>query len=80
MERKLKVGDSFEVVEVLANELYNDIIGEHCVNLGLIEDESPLYNNVFVSIKNYKTSFGYVTLLLDSEIKPIGKLTITKLK
>lgn len=80
MERKLKVGDSFEVVEVLENELYNEIIGQHCVNLGLIEDESRLYNNVFTSKTNFETSFGKVTLLIDSELKPIGKLTITKLK
>lgn len=77
---KLEIGMSFEVVEVLDNSV-NAKIGQQGVNFGLLEDSS-LYQNVctldndfYVNSINQKTK-----LLLEEEIKPIGKLTVTKVK
>lgn len=73
MNDKLKVGQSFEVVEVLGNLGYSYLKGEQgictksfCFDGYDFEDFSP-----YTDIKPY---------LYKSELKPIGKLTITKLK
>lgn len=80
MKSKLKVGDSFEVVEVLkgVNDCYNvEVfkIGGHTIYTG--HNSQCICNNGYVGI----TYEGYSTLaILDSYRKPIGKLTITKVK
>lgn len=72
----LKVGQSFEVAKVLPNSLSH--VGKSVVK---IKDAAfPAY---LVSEGN--SFYGYygsnsVVLLGDYEVKPIGKLTITKLK
>ena len=67
--KKLEVGMTFEVVEVLENP-YGVKIGQHGLNLGRIT-ESPVYNNVYSDgawhfINNY---LGKSSLLEDNEIK-----------
>lgn len=80
MKTKLKVGDSFEVVEVKsgANDSYRDKvfkIGGHTLFMG--KHSQCICNNGYKGIP----SNGYTTLaILDSYRKPIGKLTITKVK
>ncbi|HWL22307.1 MAG TPA: hypothetical protein VNR38_00905 [Ureibacillus sp.] len=78
MERKLKVGDSFEVVEVLQNSFSSGVFktGGHTVSF---DDYHQLLNGHLDSYSN--TYMGQRTLCLGlNETKPIGKLTITKVK
>lgn len=73
MNNKLKVGQSFEVVEVLRNLGYNYLKGTHG-----IATKSFYYDGYdFKDFSHYTDTEPY---LYQSEVKPIGKLTITKLK
>ena len=76
MERKLKAGDSFDVVECLTNGDYGKSykIGGHTV--GLPEKYCDGLNLVQNGEHAYEDNLYFYTF----EYKPIGKLTITKLK
>lgn len=77
MERKLKVGDSFEVVEVLDCNEYDTEpnlfkLGGQTVGIGnlvLVNGSSEMFKG--------KNEFLFLS---KTRKKPIGKLTITKLK
>ena len=78
--KKLEVGMTFEVVEVLENP-YGVKIGQHGLNLGRIT-ESPVYNNVYSDcgcLFINGTLFKSI-LLEDHEIKPVGRLIIKSVK
>lgn len=77
MSQNLKVGQSFEVVEVLMDGGYFNVFKVTGFTIGIILgrgiDCLPNGNTP------YSYEFKYMSLL-DKDIKPIGKLTITKLK
>ena len=81
METKLKVGDSFEVVEVISSEYENNPfkIGGHTLKMSVI---NHILINGNINYGGYfKEYLGQKTLcLLYKHTKPIGKLTITKIK
>ncbi len=75
---KLKVGQSFEVVEVLHNGFTYGVFktGGHTISF---DDFNQLLNGHLDAYS--KTYMGQRTLCLGlNETKPIGKLTITKVK
>lgn len=77
MENKIKVGQTFDVVEVLDTKYENDYfkIGGHTISLG--RNDQYFCNGPIGGIAND----GFTTLALaDHWIKKIGKLTITKVK
>lgn len=63
MEKEIKVGDSFDVVEALISE-HDVILGKNYIVIGdrLLDDANDLY---------------YTRLI---NRKPVGKLTVTKVK
>lgn len=77
MERKLKVGDSFEVVEVLCCLEY--VID---LNIFKIGGQTLCIGNKVLTNGNSKLFKGKNDFLFLNKRrkKPIGKLTITKLK
>lgn len=83
MENKLKVGQTFEVVEVLTDGGFTDKslfkIGGYCtaeINKYLGNDAFDVYPNG-INENNYPYP---LMMKRNEEIKPIGKLTITKVK
>lgn len=82
MKNKLKVGQTFEVVEVLTDGGYSDNvlkIGGFTIDFGY---ESILANGVnFYRFSKDGANFNQRwASMYKNEIKPIGKLTITKVK
>lgn len=77
---KLEKGMSFEVVEVLDNEL-NATKGQQGVNFGKLID-SNVYQNVCTDVNDFDVHSinQTVTLLTINEIKPIGRLIIKEVK
>lgn len=81
MKTKLKVGDSFDVVEVLDHKFIGDVFktGGHTI-------EFECGHHLLNGIEKYKlfkrkSCFGQHALYLSRTCrKPIGKLTITKVK
>lgn len=71
----LKVGQSFEVVECMVDLGSWPLKG----NTGVIIHESE-YTEVICRNAWDKNEYGTVALMMPFELKPIGKLTITKLK
>ncbi|QQT43316.1 Uncharacterised protein [Sphingobacterium multivorum] len=76
MENKIKVGQTFEVVEVLTDGGYFDSfkIGGFTIGETFGFGISCLCNT-----ENFTKTYRYMSTI-DEEIKPIGKLTITKVK
>lgn len=78
--KELKVGDSFEVVEVLDHN-YSDNqfkVGGHTISLSICHQ---IANGQIDNDGWFEEYLGQKTLCLLSEhTKPIGKLTITKVK
>lgn len=73
MENKLKVGQTFEVVEVLRDGGY----GKYAFNIGGFTIGNK---NILVDGLNILSNDNSVLFMTKNEIKPIGKLTITKVK
>lgn len=74
----LKVGMSFEVVELISNIGSIQLKG----NQGIVVHKS-MYTEVVCNNSWYTTAYYFeskVALMLKDETKPIGKLTITSLK
>lgn len=81
MKTKLKVGDSFEVVEVLDHKFIGDVFktGGHTIEFEC--GHQLLNGNERYGILKKKSCFGQCALYLSRACrKPIGKLTITKVK
>lgn len=81
MNNKLKVGQSFDVVEVLSTQYYIDAfnIGDHTFKYkGEYICTSNSYREDYVEL-GILNCFNRLNLR-PSSVKPIGKLTITKLK
>ncbi|AXF52592.1 MAG: kinase-like protein [Caudoviricetes sp.] len=78
MKNNLKVGDSFEVVEVLTYGGYYNVFKENGFTIGkkMSHGISCLSNS---NKCDDNIRFRYMSIL-DNEVKPVGKLTITKLK
>ncbi|MEI2271859.1 hypothetical protein OHD16_06860 [Sphingobacterium sp. ML3W] len=78
MENKIKVGQSFDVVEILHSRPKNENnfkIGGHTLSLG--RNNQYFCNGISGGIEHG----GFTTLALnDQQVKKIGKLTITKVK
>lgn len=77
MKNNLKLGDSFEVVEVLENGVSAPI-----GSFGILIKEMQ-YSAYILKGGSYNSSCKYsdsTFLLNEEEVKPVGKLTITKLK
>lgn len=79
MENKLKVGQTFEVVEVLDGSKYMEafVKGLQTIKIGYNYVTTDKHYRKYPD--NVSNSF-YHLYLCDKEIKPIGKLTITKVK
>ncbi len=80
----LKVGQSFEVVEVLTDKWSGNPfkVGGHTIrSLGNVWNHT-LANGMEWVCANEKIdlNFNHGLWMPDSEVRPIGKLTITKLK
>jgi len=76
MEQCLKVGQEFEVVEVI-DSVYTHALKEGDVTVGTISD--GFYRVLSTSpIPEFKDGFSWA--LSKSSARPIGKLTITKVK
>lgn len=81
MENRIKVGQSCEVVEVLTDGEYTDKslfkIGGHCTaqEIGL-----PDILCVFPNGENVINIKYGLTMKVSTEVKRIGKITITKVK
>lgn len=71
--KNLKVGQSFYVVEVLDNLGYQYLKGKQ----GIVTKSSDGIGFDFDNFCPYGLERPY---MFESEVKPIGKLTITKLK
>lgn len=83
VENKLKIGQQFEVVEVLTDGGYrvNPFnIGGH--TLAFNGNKDILVNGAFSGDRSlYKEKHGCCTLYMhDDEVKPVGRLTVTKVK
>lgn len=78
MKNKIKVGQSFEVVEILGQSYKKSKpfkVGGHTLSLG--RNSQYFCNGVSAGIDQG----GFTTLALDSsKVKRVGKLTITKVK
>lgn len=74
MERNLKVGQSFEVVELLV-DLGQGLKG----NVGIIINKD-MYTEVICKNAWDKNDYGTVALMEPDELKPIGRLIITSIK
>lgn len=82
MKTKLKVGDSFEVVEVLSSPYFKKTlkVGGQTLKLSKIND--VLVNGIdcnHVGV-NEELLYQRTLCLAYKDTKPIGKLTITKVK
>lgn len=85
MNNKLKVGQSFEVVEVLQNRNYHINlfkIGGHTIKSSGNRWNHTLANGYKweCALEKSDLNFNHGVWMTDYEVKPIGKLTITKLK
>lgn len=72
---KLKVGQSFEVVELLVDLDSIKLKGK----TGIVVNEG-MYTEVVCKNAWDKNDYGTVALMEEHEVKPIGKLTITSIK
>lgn len=72
--KNLKVGDTFEVVEVLSNNI-DAPVG----SFGVVAYKD-LFTEVFCNNAWHTESYGTVALMHNYEVKPIGKLIVKKLK
>lgn len=81
MKTQIKVGDTFEVVEILSYDGYINAFVPHKTTLK--------YMGKFIcNHESYRKGFIHLSMLersnrlhlSDSEVKPIGRLIITKLK
>lgn len=81
MKTQIKVGDTFEVVEILSYDGYINAFVPHKTTLK--------YMGGFIcNHESYRNGFVRLSMLdiinrlhlSDSEVKPIGRLTITKVK
>lgn len=84
---KLKIGQQFEVVEVLPNVNYPPLvfnIGGHTLHFKEYADNSGFtLINKFKSRdgKLFKKEYGCSVAFMDGrEVKPVGRLTVTKVK
>ena len=79
MEDNLKVGQQFEVVEVLTGGYYS--YGLFKTGGHTIMSEG---NFVLTNGKNYRDiyrgQFGYSAHMYDTKVKKVGRLTLTKIK
>lgn len=77
---KLKVGQQFEVVEVLIPRGFEEdfIIGKTC--LGVHDPKRPFGLMCRSNAHNLTDGFDYYLSDFSKEYKPIGRLTITKVK
>lgn len=86
VENKLKVGQQFEVVEVLSNWGYIDAlnIGGHTLHFKEYADNSGFtLINKFKSRtgKLFKEEYGCsVAFMVGREVKPVGRLTVKEVK
>lgn len=78
MSKKLKVGDSFEVVRVLEDGGYVDIFQVGRDVLGISGRYS--YDCVANHPDRTENTRGKLWSLIDYEVKPIGKLVVTSVK
>lgn len=79
MENKLKVGQTFEVVEVLTDGGYSNLykVGGHSI---ITHDRQVITNGInpyAIQRNEYKQHTAY---MYESEVKPIGRLIVTKVK
>lgn len=77
MKTNLKVGDTFDVVEVLTDGDYSE---EH-FKIGGWTIGCVYSNNIYDCLNN--GSFiqgGLLSMYLNTEIKPVGRLVVTKVK
>ena len=78
---KLKVGQQFEVVEVLTDGMFTD---ETLLKIGgWTMGYSIEFTNIFECIPNGKNIHQFPDLLsmyITKEVKPVGRLTVTKIK
>lgn len=79
MENKLKVGQTFEVVEVLDGGRYIEAFVNGLQTIKIDDNFVTTHSHYREYPDNVSNSF-YHLYLCDKEIKPIGKLTITKVK
>lgn len=87
MKTKIKVGDSFEVVEVLKNTFSDKTlfkIGGFTLGMKYTNEYTKCIGNGTKKIESDLSrkfmSTCYLNMRVGKEVKPIGKLTITKVK
>lgn len=81
MEKIIKVGDTFEVVEILTDGGFVDAFVPHRTTLKYADEficNHEFYRKDFIHL-SMLSSMNRLSLL-DSEVKPIGRLIITKVK
>ena len=84
--KNLKVGQQFEVVDVLTDGSYlGDVFKVGGYTLHFKEYESgagrTLCNGPYNEIGNFNTKYGCLCeLMRNHEVKPVGRLTVTKIK
>ena len=79
MENKLKVGQTFEVVEVLTDGGYIEAFVKGLQTIKIEREYVATHPSYREYPDNVSNSFCSL-YLSDDEIKPIGKLTVTKVK
>ena len=78
MSKKLKVGDSFEVVRVLEDSGYANVFQVGRDVLGI--SGSFCYSCVANHPDRTEVTRGKLWSLINYEVKPIGKLVVTSVK
>lgn len=77
MKTNLKVGDTFEVVEVLTNGDYDDLF----FKIGGWTIGNVYENDLYSCLNNGKIRHrSSLAMWVDKEIKPVGRLVVTKIK
>lgn len=81
MENKLKVGQQFEVVEVLTEGMFTDetLLKIGGWTVGLDSPGRPVVR-CFPNGSNYYNYPNLLNMFIDIEVKPVGRLTVTKIK
>ena len=73
---ELKVGQQFEVVEVLTDGGY-----ENAFKVGGCTISEPKQNGWYDTLTNFDSETNYtLNMKVEEEVKPVGRLTVTKIK
>ena len=76
MQDKLKVGQQFEVVEVLTDGGYRNAFKVGKWTVAEVESDTLLN-----TLTNFDSETSYpLSMKVGKEVKPVGRLTVTKIK